>query len=110
MAEHPCDGTHHRVGVLSQEERQKFMSELSEKDLASTYREVRKSIVAFVPRHLPLRLGQKPPVFPPIVGTGFIIDDGIVVTNNHVVRRLAGLPQPAETPPDQWPFVVLLLH
>jgi hypothetical protein len=79
-------------------------------DLATTYREVRPSIVAFIPRHIPLRAGEKRPMFPPIVGTGFIIDDGIVVTNDHVVRALARLPRPPGTPPEEWAFAVLLLH
>ena len=79
-------------------------------DLAATYREVRKSIVAFVPRYVPLKNGEKRPEFPPIVGTGFIVADGIVITNDHVVRALARLPRPPEAAKDEWPFQVLLLH
>jgi hypothetical protein len=79
-------------------------------DLPATYREVRKSIVAFVPSYVPLKKGEKRPEFPPIVGTGFIVADGIVITNDHVVRVLARLPRPPEAPKDQWPFQVLLLH
>jgi S1-C subfamily serine protease len=79
-------------------------------DLAATYREVRKSIVAFVPRDIPLVEGEEPPEIPPIIGTGFIVDDGLVVTNNHVVRGLARLPRPPGTPQEEWAFAALLLH
>ena len=83
---------------------------IAEVDLAATYQEVRKSIVAFVPRHITLREGEEAPEFPPIVGTGFIVDEGLVVTNDHVVRSLARLPRPPETPLEEWPFTALLLH
>lgn len=79
-------------------------------DLAATYREVRKSIVAFVPRYIPLAKGQQRPEIPPIIGTGFIVDDGIVITNDHVVRALARVPRPLEVSKDESPFSVLLLH
>lgn len=79
-------------------------------DLAATYREVRKSIVAFIPRYVPLAKGQERPEFPPILGTGFIVEDGIVITNDHVVRALARLPRPPEVSKDESLFGVLLLH
>jgi S1-C subfamily serine protease/DNA-binding XRE family transcriptional regulator len=50
---------------------------------------VRPSIVAFASR---LTAGTRP-LFPPIIGTGFVVDsDGIVVTNRHVVEALQKLP------------------
>ena len=79
-------------------------------DLAATYREVRKSIVAFVPRYVPLAAGQERPEVPPIVGTGFIVGDGVVITNDHVVRTVARLQRPPDAPKDEPPFAVLLLH
>ncbi len=66
--------------------------------------------MAFVPRYIPVAKGEKPPEFPPIVGTGFIVDDGLVITNHHVVRALARLPRGPDAPADEWPFSVLLLH
>jgi S1-C subfamily serine protease len=50
-------------------------------NLEETYQKIKPSIVSFVPKFYP-----KKPIheFPPIFGTGFIIADGIVVTNDHV--------------------------
>ena len=50
------------------------------------------------------------PAFPPIFGTGFIVDDGLVVTNDHVINAIPKLPKPKNCPPDVWPVQCLLWH
>lgn len=53
---------------------------------------VRPSIVAFASKFVATPVGTTP-LFPPIIGTGFVVDsDGIVVTNRHVIEKLEGLP------------------
>jgi len=60
--------------------------------LADTFDIVRPSIIAFASRHVPTVPGQKP-LFPEIIGTGFIVDSrGIAVTNRHVAEALQKLP------------------
>lgn len=51
--------------------------------LTKAYASVRKNVVAFTPSYHPKN--NKPPPFPPIFGTGVIVRDGIVMTNQHVV-------------------------
>jgi hypothetical protein len=46
----------------------------------------------------------------PIVGTGVILDDGLVVTNAHVVDALLKVPRPSGFPKDKFPFVAVLFH
>jgi len=46
----------------------------------------------------------------PIVGTGVVLDDGLVVTNAHVVDALLKLPRPSDFPKDKFPFVAVLFH
>jgi hypothetical protein len=43
---------------------------------------------------------------PQIIGTGVVVGDGLVLTNQHVVDRLEELPR--EGDPNKWPFRVLL--
>ena len=46
----------------------------------------------------------------PIIGTGVVLDDGLVATNAHVVDALCKLPRPPNFPKDKWPFVAVLFH
>ena len=55
----------------------------------------------------PLKPDAARPVMPPIIGTGFIVDDGLIVTNKHVVDALETLPRPAGS--RDWPFAALLM-
>ncbi len=54
--------------------------------LVETYSRLRGSIVAFIPKVFPGRKGGGPPEIPPIFGTGYVVhEDGVIVTNQHVV-------------------------
>lgn len=55
-------------------------------NLVNIYPEIKKAIIAFIPKYSLLKNHQKP-MFPPIFGTGFFINHkGLAVTNNHVVE------------------------
>jgi len=55
-------------------------------NLVKIYPEIKKSIVAFIPK-FSLLSGPKQPKLPPILGTGFFINDlGLIATNNHVAE------------------------
>lgn len=63
-------------------------------NLSDTYEKVKPSIVAFTLRRCLTatnseNLNNDQPSFPPILGTGFIIDKkGIIATNDHVAEKL----------------------
>src|SRR3989338_4816553 len=75
--------------------------------LAEVFQIVQPSIVAFTPKYVPKNLPQD---FPPIFGTGFIAANGLVATNDHVVRAFAKVPRPEGTPPDDWGVIAWLFH
>lgn len=55
--------------------------------LAQTYKSVKRSVIAFMPKYE--QLTRPPMPIGPIVGTGFVIgEDGLVATNQHVIRAL----------------------
>lgn len=79
--------------------------------LEESYSLLRNSVVAFVPIFHPIYdKNDKPPEFPIIFGTGFIIDEGLIVTNNHVYNYIKRLPRPKDSPEDLWPAKCLLLY
>src|SRR5262249_33252305 len=76
------------------------------------YKSIRPSIVAFIANvFVSYDKTQGPPLFPWIIGTGFVVDsNGIVATNAHVVRALGKAPRPPDFPPDKWPVRAMLFH
>jgi hypothetical protein len=55
-------------------------------NLVKVYPEIKKSIVAFIPKFSFLPDSKKPKL-PPILGTGFFINDkGLIATNDHVAK------------------------
>jgi len=53
------------------------------------------SVVAFGSRIAPTNKPTPPP-FPPIIGTGFVVDSrGLVVTNRHVIEAMETIPSVA---------------
>lgn len=77
-------------------------------NLVTVYKAVEQSIVAFAPKYAPLRDGEEAPEFPPIFGTGFVVGDGLIATNDHVVRAFVKMPRPPGAPADDWPVLALL--
>ena len=69
------------------------------------YKKLKPGVVAIVSR-----ISQRPD-FPDIIGTGFIAhEDGIIVTNNHVIELIKQLPRKKGAPGDEWPISVMYLH
>ena len=78
---------------------------MSETSFSKTYKELKPAIVAIISR-----ISQRPD-FPDIIGTGFIAhEDGIVITNNHVIEAIKKLPRRKGAPDDEWPIRVMYLH
>jgi Trypsin-like peptidase domain len=78
--------------------------------LAATFATVRPAVVAFTTTFAPAQPdGKRPPLFP-IIGTGFILDDGFVITNAHVIDALLSIPRPPDFPKERWPFTAVLFH
>ncbi len=66
----------------------------SRSKLPETFSRVRPSIIAFASAWAVVADGEKPPLLPNIIGTGFIVDErGIAVTNRHVIEALEKLPK-----------------
>lgn len=66
-------------------------------NLTQTFEAVRLSTVGFASKFVVTPLGSKP-VFPPIIGTGFVVDRrGLIATNRHVAEELLKLPPNPKT-------------
>jgi hypothetical protein len=77
--------------------------------LAESFAKVRPAVVAFMPVVVPRQARERGEMFP-IIGTGVILDDGLVVTNAHVIDALIKLPRPPDFPKDKFPFTAVLFH
>ncbi len=71
----------------------------------TAYKKLKPCVVAIVSR-----ISQHPD-FPDIIGTGFIAhEDGVVITNNHVIEAIKKLPRRKGASDDEWPIRVMYLH
>jgi len=65
--------------------------------LETSFEEISPCIVGFIFKLTRTHVGERP-IFPPIIGTGFLADEsGIAVTNRHVVEVFDRLPRHPQT-------------
>lgn len=82
-----------------------FKTKMPENKFSEIYKGIKPSIVAIASR---LSLN---PELPDIIGTGFIArSDGIIFTNQHVVKEIEKLPRLKSMAANEWPAIVLYFH
>jgi len=80
-------------------------------ELVESYKIVKKSIVAITLKYVPHYDKQSMPTdFPPILGTGFIVNEnGLIVTNDHILDAISKLWRPPGAEKD-WGVFATLFH
>jgi len=84
------------------------VAERATMNLAETYGIVSQSIVAISLKLLPTM--SAPPDVPEIIGTGFVVEEGLIATNDHVVRIGAKVPNFPGKVESDWPIEATLFH
>lgn len=70
-------------------------------NLGEMYKVISQSIVAIAV--CPPAGGRRPEI-PRILGTGFVVAEGLIATNDHVVQLAGQIPRPTTAHPDDWPI------
>jgi S1-C subfamily serine protease len=77
--------------------------------LHTTYKGIRESIVAFVPKFERIQDPDSIPDLPSIIGTGFVVDElGLIATNDHVIDAFRKLEVPQQFKGKGWPVQGIL--
>jgi len=75
------------------------------KNFSEIYKKVKPSIIAIASKI------STNPDFPDIIGTGFVVkSDGVILTNDHIIKCLNKLPRQKDMKKTEWPAFVIYFH